>query len=91
MGQDTLLEIANLRICVDTEGDSLPIVDDISLTLKAGEILALVGESGCGKSVTAQSIMRLLPKMLKIESGQVILHSRKQGKSIDITALDPRG
>jgi peptide/nickel transport system ATP-binding protein len=91
MGQDTLLEIGNLSICVDTDGDLLPIVDDINLTVKAGEILALVGESGCGKSVTAQSIMRLLPKALKIESGQITLHSPKQGKSVDITGLDPRG
>ena len=91
MREDTLLEIENLRICVDTDGDLLPIVDDINLTLKAGEILALVGESGCGKSVTAQSVMRLLPKMLKIETGQITWHSPKQGRSIDITGLDPRG
>jgi len=91
MGQNTLLEIENLRICVDADGELLPIVDDISLTVEAGEILALVGESGCGKSVTAQSIMRLLPKTLKIESGQITLHSPKQGKSVDITGLDPRG
>jgi peptide/nickel transport system ATP-binding protein len=91
MGQNTLLEIENLRICIDADGELLPIVDDISLTVKEGEILALVGESGCGKSVTAQSIMRLLPKTLKIESGQITLHSPKQGKSVDITGLDPRG
>ncbi|MCP4320047.1 MAG: ABC transporter ATP-binding protein [Hyphomicrobiales bacterium] len=91
MGQDNLLEIENLRICVDSDGESLPIVDNINLTLKVGEILALVGESGCGKSVTAQSIMRLLPKMLKIETGQITWHSPKQGKPIDITGLDPRG
>ena len=91
MGQDTLLEIVNLRICVDSDDVSLPIIDDVSLSLKAGEILALVGESGCGKSVTAQSIMRLLPKTLRIESGQIVLHSRKQEKAIDIARLDPRG
>ena len=91
MGQDTLLEIVNLRVCVDSDDVSLPIIDDVSLSLKAGEILALVGESGCGKSVTAQSIMRLLPKTLRIESGQIVLHSRKQEKAIDIARLDPRG
>jgi len=91
MAQDTLLEIVNLRICVDSDDVSLPIIDDVSLSLKAGEILALVGESGCGKSVTAQSIMRLLPKTLRIESGQIVLHSRKQEKAIDIARLDPRG
>ena len=77
MREDILLEIENLRICVDTDGELLPIVDDVNLTLQAGEILALVGESGCGKSVTAQSIMRLLPKMLKIESGQAAARLRE--------------
>ena len=91
MNQDTLLEIKNLYICIELDGDSLPIVEDVSLSLKAGEILALVGESGCGKSVTAQSVMQLLPKQLKIESGEIKMNSHKQGKIIDITNMDPRG
>ncbi len=91
MREDSLLEIENLRVCVDVEGVSLTIIDDVSLSLKAGEILALVGESGCGKSVTAHSIMRLLPKMLRIESGQIVWRSPKQGKAVDIARLDPRG
>ncbi len=91
MNQDTLLEINNLYICVELDGHSLPIVEDISLSLKAGEILALVGESGCGKSVTAQSIMQLLPKPLKIESGEIKINSHKQERIIDIANLGPRG
>ena len=91
MGQDTLLEIENLRVCLETDGESLAIVDDVSLSVKAGEILALVGESGCGKSVTAHAVMRLLPKTLKIDSGRITWHSPKQGKAIDIARLDPMG
>ncbi|MBW2683401.1 MAG: ABC transporter ATP-binding protein [Deltaproteobacteria bacterium] len=91
MNQDTLLEIKNIYISVELDGHSLPIVEDVSLSLKAGEILALVGESGCGKSVTAQSVMQLLPKPLKIESGEIKMNSHKQGKIIDITKMDPRG
>jgi peptide/nickel transport system ATP-binding protein len=90
MNQDTLLEVKNLHICVEADGDSLPIVENVSLSLNGGEILALVGESGCGKSVTAQSFMQLLPKPLKIESGEIKLNSQKQGKTIDITSLDPK-
>ena len=90
MNQDTLLEVKNLHICVEADGDSLPIVENVSLSLNGGEILALVGESGCGKSVTAQSFMQLLPKPLKIESGEIKLNSQKQGRTIDITSLDPK-
>lgn len=90
MNQDTLLEVKNLHICVEADGHTLPIVEDVSLSLNGGEILALVGESGCGKSVTAQSFMQLLPKSLKIKSGEIKLNSRKQKKTIDITSLDPR-
>lgn len=90
MNQDTLLEIKNLHISVISDGHSLPIVENVNLSLKAGEILALVGESGCGKSVTAQSIMQLLPKPLKIESGEILMNSHKQRKVIDITSMDPR-
>ncbi len=91
MNQNVLLEVKNLHICVEADGHSLPIVENVSLSLNGGEILALVGESGCGKSVTAQSFMQLLPKPLKIKSGEIKLNSRKQGKPIDITNLDPRG
>ena len=90
MNQDTLLEIKNLYISVISDGHTLPIVENVNLSLKAGKILALVGESGCGKSVTAQSIMQLLPKPLKIESGEIKMNSHKQGKVIDITKMDPR-
>jgi oligopeptide/dipeptide ABC transporter ATP-binding protein len=56
-----LLEIHNLKTYFDVRGAVLKAVDDVSLTLESGETLGLVGESGCGKSVTAASIMRLVP------------------------------
>ncbi len=56
-----LLEIRNLKTYFHVRGGVLKAVDDVSLTIKAGETLGLVGESACGKSVTASSIMRLVP------------------------------
>src|SRR5512137_1059745 len=56
-----LLEIRNLKTYFDVRGGILKAVDDVSLTINAGETLGLVGESACGKSVTASSIMRLVP------------------------------
>jgi peptide/nickel transport system ATP-binding protein len=56
-----LLEIRNLKTYFDVRGGVLKAVDDVSVTIDPGETLGLVGESGCGKSVTASSIMRLIP------------------------------
>ncbi|MCG8566935.1 MAG: ABC transporter ATP-binding protein, partial [Desulfobacterales bacterium] len=56
-----LLEIQNLKTYFHTQRGIIRAVDEVSLTLNPGEILGVVGESGCGKSVTAQSIMGLIP------------------------------
>ncbi|MFB3885738.1 MAG: ABC transporter ATP-binding protein [Thermodesulfobacteriota bacterium] len=61
MTRENLLEIRNLKTYFHVRGGVLKAVDDVSLTIKAGETLGLVGESACGKSVTASSIMRLIP------------------------------
>ena len=57
-----LLAVENLSTAFDTEGGRVTVVDQVSFEIDAGETLGLVGESGCGKSVTALSIMGLLPK-----------------------------
>ncbi len=61
MTANHLLEIRHLKTYFDVRGGVLKAVDDVSLTIEAGETLGLVGESACGKSVTAASIMRLVP------------------------------
>ena len=72
-----LLEIKNLRLdFVNSEG-SARAVDGVALTLGAGETVCLVGESGCGKSVTAQSIAKLLPSPpAQYSSGEIFLNGR---------------
>jgi peptide/nickel transport system ATP-binding protein len=59
---DHLLEIQNLRTYFDVHGYVLKAVDNVSLSIGKGETLGLVGESGCGKSVTAHSIIQLIPQ-----------------------------
>ncbi|MBM3319287.1 MAG: ABC transporter ATP-binding protein [Candidatus Eisenbacteria bacterium] len=62
MGKEPLLEVEDLRVFFATDGEIARVVDAVSLSVRKGEVLGLVGESGCGKSVTALSILRLIPE-----------------------------
>jgi oligopeptide/dipeptide ABC transporter ATP-binding protein len=71
---DIILRVVQLSVSFATETDRLTAVEDVSFFLRRGETLGLVGESGCGKSVTALSIMRLLPQPAgRIETGRILL------------------
>ncbi len=73
MTGEPLLSVEGLSVGFNTEQGRVRVVDNVSLKLASGETLGLVGESGCGKSVTAQTIMRLLPSPPSfVEDGRVI-------------------
>jgi oligopeptide/dipeptide ABC transporter ATP-binding protein len=87
---DLLLRVRDLRTQFKTEEGLIKAVDGVDFDLMHGETLGIVGESGCGKSVTALSIMRLIrPPRGKIAGGKIEYF--KAGVPIDITALDPQG
>lgn len=67
-----LLQVKDLKTYFYTSDGTVPAVDGVSFHLKEGETLAIVGESGCGKSVTALSVMRLIASPGKIISGEII-------------------
>ncbi|MEK7850687.1 MAG: ATP-binding cassette domain-containing protein, partial [Deltaproteobacteria bacterium] len=67
-----LLKINNLRTSFFTESGEVKAVDGVSFSIEKGETFCLVGESGSGKSMTALSILRLIPRPGKIISGEVI-------------------
>ncbi len=72
-----LLEIKSLQLDFVSDGQALRAVDDVSLAIDAGETLCLVGESGCGKSVTALSIARLVPTPpARYPGGQILLNGQ---------------
>src|SRR5437867_5202989 len=71
-----LLEVRDLRTSFFLEGGEARAVDGVSFALDAGRVLGLVGESGCGKSVTALSLMRLVPPPGRIVGGQVRFDGR---------------
>ena len=80
-----VLEVENLVTTFDTDAGTLTAVDGVSFHVEAGKTLGIVGESGCGKSVTALSIMRLLPQpMGQIAGGQI----RLRGKDLVSLPID---
>ncbi len=87
--EDVLLRVENLQTHFFIEEGEVPAVDGVTFTVKRGQILAIVGESGCGKSVTAYSILRLIDEPGEIVGGRVVFYP-KGDEAIDITALDKK-
>jgi len=75
-----VLEVENLTTEFPVAHGAVPIVDSVSLVIERGEVLALVGESGCGKSMTALSVLRLVPRPGRIARGHVRLSGRELTK-----------
>ena len=71
---EDLLQVKNLSVSFDSVAGEVQAVRDVSFSLKKGEVLAIVGESGCGKSVLCKSIMKLLPASAKIKEGNILIH-----------------
>jgi len=100
---DVVLEGKDLKTHFFLNEGTVRAVDGISYRLHRARTLGIVGESGCGKSVTAQSVLRIVPRPGKIVGGEIILHRRRgpagaagaAGNSttdqIDLTKLDPQG
>lgn len=96
-----ILEIKNLNLSFLSGGKSYRALHNINLTLKQGEMLALVGESGCGKTVTAMSVLRLLAQNARITSGEILYDGKNlldlkeremqhiRGKEIALVPQDP--
>ncbi len=89
---DTILEIKGLKTYFKTDGAVIPAVDGVDFHVEKGKTIGIVGESGCGKSVTSLSIMRLLKcPPGKIVDGQIILDGRDLLKLSDREMRDIRG
>ena len=88
---DVLLTAEHLRTWFDTDEGVVKAVDDVSFEIRRGKTLGVVGESGCGKSMTSLSIMRLVPRPRGRIAGGTITYYRKDGAAIDITSLDSFG
>ena len=89
---DVVLEVRNLKTHFHTDEGVVPAVDGVDFTLKKGKTLCVVGESGCGKSVTAYTVMRLIPMPPgKVESGEILYKGKDLVKLTENEMRDIRG
>jgi peptide/nickel transport system ATP-binding protein len=86
-----LITVRDLKVYLDVDAGTVKAVDGVSFRIPAGGTVALVGESGSGKSVVAQSIMGILPRIARIESGEIVFRDPKLSSEVDISRLDPAG
>ena len=94
MDNNVLLEIKDLRVSFPLDEGTVRAVEGVSLTLRRGEVLGVVGESGCGKSITAHSVLCIVPPPGRIDSGQILFHPADQSASdgvVDLAQLNPTG
>ena len=71
--QETVLELKNYSVSFDTPDGEVQAVRNVDLSVKKGEILCIVGESGCGKTVMCRSVMKLLPPNARVKNGEIRL------------------
>ena len=102
--EELLMEVKDLKVEFDVREGTVKAVDGFSMTIRRGQTVGVIGESGCGKSVTARAILAMIPKPGKITNGQILYHRRRRdahsnGKGggseitevIDLTKVHPDG
>jgi oligopeptide/dipeptide ABC transporter ATP-binding protein len=87
--KDLILDLKKVNVKFKVEDDTIHILRDVSLNLPRGSFLCVVGESGCGKSVTAQAIVQLLPDNGQISSGEILFSS--DNKDVELNKLEKFG
>ena len=86
MNENMLVEINNLTVSIQQQKELIRIVKGIDLKIPRGGIVGLVGESGCGKSMTAKSINGILPPLARVTGGSILWHE-ENGDVTDLTSL----
>jgi oligopeptide/dipeptide ABC transporter ATP-binding protein len=93
-GNEPLVEVRDVRVYFFLDEGTVHAVEGVTFDIGRGKTLGVVGESGCGKSVTSQAIMRIVPSPGEIVSGEIFYHRYKPDGSVEkveLTKLDPRG
>jgi len=94
LNTDELIRITNLKVSFPLDEGTVQALDGIDLSIKKGHVVGIVGESGCGKSITARSILRIIPSPGKIDQGEILLKTTLGSPGgdeqvIDLAKIDP--
>ncbi len=89
MNEDILLELNNLTVSLRQGKEMIPVVNGIKMSVPRRKIVGLVGESGCGKSMTAKSINHILPSFARVTDGNIIWHE-DNGNVTDLAPLSEK-
>ncbi len=90
MEEKLLIELKDLKVHFAIDEGTLKAVDGVDLEIYEGKTLGLVGESGCGKSVTSQALLRIVPPPGSI-MGEILFHGKEGQDTVDLAALDMNG
>lgn len=86
-----LLEVKDLKVAFRNHKSTVTAIDSVSFSIKEGEVVGVVGESGCGKSVTSLSVLRLLPSVGEITAGEILFRGEDLVKKTSAEMCDIRG
>ena len=87
-----VLRVRDLKVYLEVDAGTVKAVDGVSFRIPAGGTMALVGESGSGKSIVAQAIMGILPRVARIEQGEIVFSDpARPGSEVDISRLEAGG
>jgi peptide/nickel transport system ATP-binding protein len=94
LDSDELIRISNLKVTFPLDEGTVQALDGIDLSIKKGKVIGVVGESGCGKSITARSILRIIPPPGRIDQGEILIKTRvgvpeSIEREIDLAKIDP--
>jgi oligopeptide/dipeptide ABC transporter ATP-binding protein len=93
-GREPLIEVQDIKVYFYLDEGTVRAVEGVSFDIERGRTLGIVGESGCGKSVTSQAIMRIVPPPGEIVQGHILFYRYRENDStegIELTQLDPQG
>ncbi len=88
--EQPLLEVSNLKTVFPTDDGIVNAVHDVSFSIGRGKTVGIVGESGCGKSVTGLSLLQLVPNPGRIEAGNIMFYRDENNTPLDIVEVSPR-